>query len=53
MDNRKVKEKVNRRVKFWRVSWRQLSPEDKQAAGFVAAVLAAFVWWIVSVFVLN
>lgn len=41
----KLKEKIRRKVKYYRVGMQQSSCDDRLAFGFCALVLGVFIWW--------
>lgn len=40
-----IKEKIKRKVKYYRVAYRQSNQDDRLAFGFCALVLGVFIWW--------
>ncbi len=42
---RRIKEKLKRTVKYWRVSYKQANDRDRLLAGAFALMVLAYVWW--------
>ncbi len=42
---RRLKEKVKRTVKYWRISYKQASERDRLLVGVFALMVLTYVWW--------
>jgi hypothetical protein len=42
---RRIKEKLRRTVKYWRISYKQASERDRLLAGAFTLMVLAYVWW--------
>jgi len=45
-----IKEKLRRKVKYWRVSYKQASAPDRLSLGMFALMMLVYAWWAVLVF---
>jgi hypothetical protein len=46
---KRIKEKLNRTLKYWRVSYRQASGKDRLFIGMCALVMLVYAWWVMLV----
>ena len=47
---KRIKEKFNGTVKYWRVSYEQASGEDRLSIGMFALFMLVYAWWAILVF---
>ncbi len=44
---RRIKEKVKRTVKYWRISYEQVSARDRLLVGVFTLMVLTYVWWAI------
>ncbi len=44
---KRIKEKVKRTVKYWRVSYEQSSARERLLVGAFTLIVLAYVWWAI------
>ena len=47
---KQIEEKIKRKVKYWRISFRQASGRDRLSMGLFSLLLLVYAWWVFIVF---
>jgi len=42
---KQIREKLRRKVKYWRISYKQASGPDRLSLGMFALVMLVYAWW--------
>ncbi|HET9589704.1 MAG TPA: hypothetical protein VFO91_13040 [Anaerolineales bacterium] len=43
---KRIREKLRRTAKYWRVSYQQANGNDRLAIGLFAVTMLVYVWWV-------
>ena len=50
MTMKRLKEKYNRIIKYWSVTYRQASGRDRLFMGMFTLMVLVYAWWVILVF---